>query len=92
MKISYQKGFTLIELLVVISIIGVLSSVVMASMNIAKLKAKDAAVKSALAQMELLLHQEYADTGTYRRLQAKNWNDGYTFNCDNVFPPDSIGG
>jgi prepilin-type N-terminal cleavage/methylation domain-containing protein len=39
-----SSGFTLIELLVVIAIIGVLSSVVMASLNLSRQKAKDAAI------------------------------------------------
>jgi len=43
------KGFTLIELLVVIAIIGVLSSIVFASLNSARNKGYDAAVKSGLA-------------------------------------------
>ncbi len=58
MKINtFKRGFTLIELLVVIAIIGILASVVLASLNSARDKGANAAAKSSLnnarAQAEL---------------------------------------
>ena len=54
-----SRGFTLIEFLVVIAIIGILSSVVLASLNGARKKGRDARRISDLKQIELALEMYY---------------------------------
>jgi len=64
----YRKkpsGFTLIELLVVISIIGMLSSIVLASLNTARAKARDARRISDLSQIALAMEFFYDSQGRY---------------------------
>jgi prepilin-type N-terminal cleavage/methylation domain-containing protein len=73
-----NRGFTLIELLVVISIIGVLSAVVLTSLQNAKIKAKDAVVFAAIDQFKSLLTLEYGDTGSYGNL-LPNFNGSGAF-------------
>ena len=61
-KTYKEKGFTLIELLVVITIVGILSSVVLISVNDVSAKAKDNASKAELVQLRLLAVQHNSST------------------------------
>lgn len=60
-----RKAFTLIELLVVISIIALLSSVVLSSLNSARDKARQSAVRLELRQLAMILGGEFAQRGSY---------------------------
>lgn len=61
---SRQQGFTLIELLVVISIIGLLSSVVLASLDSARTKARDAKRIADFENVQLALQLYLHENGT----------------------------
>lgn len=78
-RYSHSAGFTLIELLVVIAIIGLLASVVMASLGSARTKARDAAIKAQVQQFAVLMELEYSDTGSYTNLQ-RGWMGG-AYSC-----------
>jgi len=70
---SNKKGFTLIELLVVISIIGLLSSIVLASLNTAKIKSENARRLKNLSVLQDAVELYYADYGEYPS-SSSNWS------------------
>jgi len=67
---TLSRGFTLIELLVVISIISLLSSIVLASLNSARSKARDAKRIADMHQVELAMAQYYDTYGYYPQITS----------------------
>jgi len=62
---TFKRGFTLIELLVVVAIIGLLASVILANLNTARVKARDAERLSDLHQINLAINEYFNNNGYY---------------------------
>jgi len=71
-----ERGFTLIELLVVISVIGLLASMILVSLNSARVKARDARRLADMRQISTSLGLYYDKNGFYPQLNSENDNSG----------------
>ena len=89
-----KKGFTLIELLVVVSLIGVLSTLVIANLNSARERARDTHRKSDLRNIQTALRLYYNDEGGYpTTAQFPAWNGPWingSVTYMNLLPADPL--
>jgi len=88
-------GFTLIELLVVISIIGLLSSVVFASLNTAREKSRLSGIKQEMVELRNALELNYSAISGYNNLDSYQaglissvWIN-VEIDCDTAYGPAS---
>lgn len=65
MEEKLPRGFTLIELLVVVSLIGILATLVLANLNAARERGRDAQRKSDLKSIQNSLQLYYNDYGKF---------------------------
>lgn len=87
-----RKAFTLIELLVVISLIGILATLVIANMNSARERARDATRKSDLRNIQTALRLYYNDNGGYPIASVlPTWGTAWTPYM-NILPADPLVG
>ncbi len=81
MKIRKSVGFTLIELLVVISIIGLISSIALASLTTAREKARIARAVTEMRQIEDAIILAQGETGTTTKVTVYDPNISLTPYC-----------
>lgn len=78
MKKQSQKGFTLIELLVVVAIIGLLSAIVLGSLQTARDKGNDSKKLQMVSEWKKALELYYDDNGQY---PATSTLGSFSYSC-----------
>lgn len=69
-KLSDEKGFTLVELLVVIAIIGILATLLILQLGVARSRSRDAKRIADVNQVRSALELYFDDNGQYPATQA----------------------
>jgi len=87
MKYSFKRGFTLIELLVVIAVIGVLAAVILASLNDARAKARDAKRLADIKQFQNALELYRNDNNAYPLINRFSYDTGSSAIWTNYWSP-----
>ena len=85
-----NRGFTLIELLVVISIIGLLATIVMVSLNNARIKARDVKRLADMKNLVTALNLYYDKNGFYPTNtdnDCSGWDTGFYGSGDTFINP-----
>lgn len=67
-----QKGFTLVELLVVIAIIGILATLLLLQLGVARQRARDAKRIVDVSQVRTAVELYFDDTGNYPQVATYN--------------------
>jgi len=88
--------FTLVEMLVVVAIIGVLASIVLASLNTSRAKGRDARRVSDMHEITNALSLYYSANGSYPPINAESagvggWNVSYNPGFLQALVPDFMG-
>ncbi len=88
-----KQGFTLIELLVVVSIIGILATLIVANLNAARSRARDAVRKADMNSVRTALRLYYNDVGSYPAATAIVWGEPFSSGSTvymNALPKDPL--
>lgn len=87
-----NHGFTLIELLVVIAVIGILASVVLASLNSARVKARNAQRISDIKQIVTAFNLGRDDTNSLPSNEGLQWSclSATCYGVSSVYTANSI--